>query len=138
MANGSGARGMLKASQVAAGEENGLKLRIYGERGGLEWSQMEPNSLILRWIDRPAEIVRAGGPGLQEGIGRLLRTPAGHPEGYIEAFGNLYSGFADAIRGDADASYPGVTDGLRTMRFIKAMIDNAGSEQKWTPLDSGD
>ncbi len=133
-----GARGMLKASQVAAGEENGLKLRIYGERGGLEWSQMEPNSLILRWIDRPVEIVRAGGPGLQDGIGRLLRTPAGHPEGYIEAFGNIYSGFADAIRGDADASYPGVADGLRTMRFIKAMIDNAGSEQKWNPLDSGD
>lgn len=129
-----GARGVLKASQVAAGEENGLKLRIHGEHGGLEWSQMEPNSLILRWLDRPAEIVRAGGPGLHEGVGPLLRTPAGHPEGYIEAFANLYRGFACAVRGEAGASFPGVADGLRTMRFIQAMIDNAGSERKWTPI----
>jgi len=133
-----GARGVLKATQVAAGEENGLKLRIHGERGGLEWAQMEPNTLILRWLDRPAEIVRAGGPGLQAEAVRLLRTPAGHPEGYIEAFANLYRAFAGAIRGDAERWFPEVTDGLRTMRFIEAVIANAASDQKWTMIDSGE
>lgn len=133
-----GARGMLKASQVAAGEENGLKLRIHGERGGLEWSQMEPNTLVLRWLDRPAEMVRAGGPGLHDGVGGMARVPAGHPEGYIEAFANLYRGFARAIRGEAGAAFPGVADGLRTMRFIEAMVDNAGSDQKWTMIGPGE
>lgn len=133
-----GARGVLKASQVAAGEENGLRLRIHGERGGLDWAQMEPNTLTLRWLDRPTEIVRAGGPGLGDGAAALLRTPSGHPEGYIEAFANLYRAFAAAIRGDDDRRYPGVVDGLRTMRFIEAVIANAGSDRKWTMLDSGE
>ena len=133
-----GARGVLKATQVAAGEENGLKLRIHGERGGLEWAQMEPNTLILRWLDRPAEIVRAGGPGLQAEAVRLLRTPAGHPEGYIEAFANLYRAFAGAIRGDTERWFPEVTDGLRTMQFIEAVIANAASHQKWTMIDPGE
>ncbi|NIJ17616.1 Gfo/Idh/MocA family protein [Sphingobium vermicomposti] len=133
-----GARGMLKASQVAAGEENGLKLRIHGERGGLEWSQMEPNTLVLRWLDRPAEMVRAGGPGLHDGVGGMTRVPAGHPEGYIEAFANLYRGFARVIRGEAGAAFPGVADGLRTMRFIEAMVDNAGSDRKWTLIGPGE
>jgi len=133
-----GARGVLKASQVAAGEENGLKLRIHGARGGLEWAQMEPNTLILRWLDRPAEIVRAGGPGLQPAATALLRTPAGHPEGYIEAFANLYRGFAAAIRGGGDRWFPGVGDGLRTMQFIEATIANAASDQKWINIDPGE
>jgi predicted dehydrogenase len=137
-----GARGVLKASQVAAGEENGLRLRIHGELGGLEWAQMKPNTLTLRWLDRPAEIVRTGGPGLGDGIATLTRTPAGHPEGYIEAFANLYRAFAAAIRGDgrggSDRRYPGVVDGLRTMRFIEAVIDNAQGDRKWTPIDSGE
>ncbi|MFS2108801.1 Gfo/Idh/MocA family protein [Sphingomonas sp. Sphisp140] len=133
-----GARGVLKASQVAAGEENGLKLRIHGERGGLEWAQMEPNTLILRWLDRPAEIVRAGGPGLQDSTARLQRTPSGHPEGYIEAFANLYRAFAAAIRGGGDRWFPGVADGLRTMRFIEAVVANAASDAKWTMIDPGE
>ncbi len=134
-----GARGMLKASQVAAGEENGLRLRIHGERGGLDWAQMEPNTLTLRWLDRPAEIVRTGGPGLDDGVGALTRTPAGHPEGYIEAFANLYRAFAAAIRGDTgDRWCPGLTDGLRTMRFIEAVIANAASDRKWTLVTSGE
>ncbi len=131
------ARGTLKASQVAAGEENGLRLRIHGERGGLEWAQMEPNTLTLRWLDRPAEIVRAGGPGLAESTTRLLRTPAGHPEGYVEAFGNLYRAFAAGIRGD-DVHGPGVDDGLRTTRFVEAVIANAASDIKWTDIDPGE
>jgi predicted dehydrogenase len=137
-----GARGTLKASQVAAGDENGLRLRIHGERGGLEWAQMEPNTLTLRWLDRPAEIVRAGGPGLAETTLARLRTPAGHPEGYIEAFANLYRDFATAIRGDASAApmageahwFPSLDDGLRTMAFIEAMIANDRGAEKWTPV----
>jgi len=133
-----GARGVLKASQVAAGEENGLRLRIHGERGGLDWAQMEPNTLTLRWLDRPAEVVRTGGPGLHDGIAALTRTPAGHPEGYIEAFANLYRAFAAVIRGDGDHRFPGVVDGLRTMRFIEAVIANAHADRKWTPIDPGE
>ena len=134
-----GARGMLKATQVAAGDENGLKLRIHGEHGGLEWAQMEPNSLILRWLDRPTELIRAGGPGLAPATLARLRTPAGHPEGYIEAFANIYRAFAAAIRagaagpGGADA-FPCVPDGVRTMAFVESVIANAGGDSKWTML----
>ncbi len=137
-----GARGLLKATQVAAGEENGLRLRVYGEKGGLEWSQMEPNTLILRWLDRPAEIVRAGGPGLDPLTTAQLRTPSGHPEGYIEAFANLYRSFGRAVRagsappppGAADW-FPGVTDGLRTMAFVETVIENSTGAEKWTSLN---
>lgn len=133
-----GARGVLKASQVAAGEENGLRLRIHGERGGLDWAQMEPNTLTVRWLDRPSEIVRTGGPGLHDSATVLARTPAGHPEGYIEAFANLYRAFAAAIRGDGARWFPGVADGLRTMQFIEAVIANAGADRKWTWIDLGE
>ncbi|WP_343519565.1 Gfo/Idh/MocA family oxidoreductase [Sphingomonas sp.] len=136
-----GGRGVLKATQVAAGEENGLRLRIYGEKGGLEWSQMEPNTLILRWLDRPAEIVRAGGPGLDALTTARLRTPAGHPEGYVEAFANLYGSFGRALRAGAKTPaagtvdwFPGIQDGLRTMTFIEAMIENSAGMAKWTSL----
>ncbi|WP_222428297.1 Gfo/Idh/MocA family protein [Sphingomonas suaedae] len=137
-----GARGVLKASQVAAGDENGLRLRIHGERGGLDWSQMEPNTLTLRWLDCPAEIVRAGGPGLAPSTLAMLRTPAGHPEGYIEAFANLYRSFGRAVRGGATIPpprgaadwFPGISDGLRTMAFIETMIENSAGAQKWTRL----
>jgi predicted dehydrogenase len=129
-----GARGVLKASQVAAGDENGLRLRIHGERGGLDWSQMEPNTLTLRWLDRPAEIVRAGGPGLAPSTQAMLRTPAGHPEGYIEAFANLYRSFGRAVRGGAPDGFPGVGDGLRSMTFVEAMIENSAGAEKWTRL----
>ena len=131
-----GARGSLIASQVAAGEENGLRLRVHGTRGGLEWSQMEPNTLVLRWLDRPAEVLRAGGPGLREETAALLRTPAGHPEGYIEAFATLYRAFAALLRGQEEAACPGVVDGLRTMRFVEAAVANAASADKWTGIDA--
>lgn len=137
-----GARGVLKASQIAAGDENGLRLRIHGEKGGLDWSQMEPNTLTLRWLDRPAEVVRAGGPGLAPSTLARLRTPAGHPEGYVEAFANLYRSFAHAVRDGAvapsargqDGWFPGLADGLRTMAFVEAMIENSAGTQKWTRL----
>ena len=137
-----GARGVLKASQVAAGDENGLRLRIHGEEGGLEWLQMEPNSLTLRWLDRPTEVIRAGGPGLDPSAAARLRTPAGHPEGYIEAFATLYRSFGHTLRAGAgtppprDAAdwFPGLDDGLRTMAFVEAVIENAAGEAKWTAL----
>jgi predicted dehydrogenase len=135
-----GARGVLKASQVAAGEENGLKLRVHGELGGLEWSQMEPNTLILRWLDRPAETVRTGGPGLDPRTFALTRTPAGHPEGYVEAFANIYRAFAAAVRdgdGGMQGWFPGLADGLRTMRFVETVVANAASDEKWTAIGSG-
>lgn len=136
-----GARGILKATQVAAGDENGLKLRIHGEHGGLEWSQMEPNTLTLRWLDRPAEIIRAGGPGLADSTLARLRTPAGHPEGYIEAFANLYRAFAARVadstgEDDGLSWFPSVEDGLRTMAFVESVIANNASDQKWTKLAS--
>ncbi len=139
-----GARGVLKASQIAAGDENGLSLRVHGEKGGLEWSQMEPNTLTLRWLDRPVEVLRAGGPGLAPSTIALLRTPSGHPEGYIEAFANLSRGFARAVRAGATAPgergaadwFPGLADGLRTMAFVEAVIANAAGREKWTSIDS--
>lgn len=137
-----GARGVLKASQIAAGDENGLRLRVHGEKGGLDWSQMEPNTLTLRWLDRPAEIVRAAGPGLDPLTTARLRTPAGHPEGYIEAFANLYRSFGRTVRSGAPTPppwgaadwFPGIADGLRTMTFVEAMIENSGGAAKWTSL----
>jgi len=137
-----GARGVLKATQVAAGEENGLRLRVYGEKGGLEWSQMEPNTLILRWLDRPAEVVRAAGPGLGPLTAARLRTPSGHPEGYIEAFANLYRSFGQAVRTGtappppgAAGWFPTIADGLRTMTFVETMIENSAGAEKWTSLN---
>lgn len=137
-----GARGVLKASQVAAGDENGLRLRIHGEKGGLDWSQMEPNTLTLRWLDRPMEVIRAGGPGLDALTMGQFRTPAGHPEGYIEAFANLYRSFGRAVRAGAAVPpapgaadwFPGIGDGLRTMTFVEAAIENSGGDAKWTSL----
>lgn len=137
-----GARGVLKASQIAAGDENGLRLRVHGEEGGLEWSQMEPNSLTLRWLDRPTEVIRAGGPGLDPSAMALLRTPAGHPEGYVEAFANLYRNFGDSLRAGASTPpppgaanwFPGIRDGLRTMAFVEAVVENSAGEAKWTSL----
>ncbi|MGK6318237.1 Gfo/Idh/MocA family protein [Sphingomonas sp. DT-204] len=136
-----GARGTLKASQVAAGEENGLRLRVYGETGGLEWAQMEPNTLTLRWLDRPTEIVRAAGPGLAPETAGRFRTPSGHPEGYIEAFANLYRELAAAIRGGADVApalgeawFPSLDDGLRTMAFVEAAVASSAGSAKWTDL----
>jgi predicted dehydrogenase len=138
-----GARGVLKASQIAAGDENGLRLRIHGEKGGLDWSQMEPNTLTIRWLDRPAEILRAGGPGLDPATAARFRTPAGHPEGYIEAFANLYRSFGRVVRAEttnppqgAPDWFPGITDGLRTMTFVEAAIENSMGDAKWTSLAS--
>jgi hypothetical protein len=103
---------------------------------------MEPNTLILRWLDRPAEVVRAGGPGLDPLTTARLRTPSGHPEGYIEAFGNLYRSFGRAVSAGAAPPppgaadwFPGIADGLRTMAFVETMIESSAGTEKWTSLN---
>jgi predicted dehydrogenase len=138
-----GATGVLMASQVAAGEENALRIRIYGEKGSLEWAQQEPNSLVAKWLDQPTQIFRAG-VGYKEPLSSFatknMRTPGGHPEGYLEAFGNIYRNFAMTlsakIEGKTPAAenldFPGPEDGIRGMAFIDNVVKSNESLEKWT------
>lgn len=138
------AKGVLMASQVAAGEENALKIRVYGELGGLEWAQQEPNSLILKWLDQPTQLLRAGGnygAHLSPMAIHNCRTPGGHPEGYLEAFANIYRNFALTLGCKLDGTqptaemldFPSIEDGLRGMAFIDNVVASAQSDKKWTP-----
>ncbi|BFG70853.1 Gfo/Idh/MocA family oxidoreductase [Sediminibacterium sp. KACHI17] len=138
-----GARGVLMASQVAAGEENALKIRIYGEKGGIEWAQHEPNTLIVKWLDQPTQILRAGGnygDRLSSFATANCRTPGGHPEGYLEAFANIYRNFAQTLSARIDGTtptaemldFPNTQDGLRGMAFIDNVVASAASSEKWT------
>lgn len=134
-----GARGVLIASQVSTGEENALSIRVYGERGGLEWRQQEPNTLWLKWPDRPTEMLRTGGAYLGALAAANTRTPMGHPEGYLEAFANIYRAFAGQIRareagrapepGALDC--PGIEEAVRGMQFIELAVAASASDTKW-------
>jgi len=137
------ATGVLTASQIAAGEENALKIRVYGENGSLEWAQQEPNTLTLKWTDKPAQILRAGGNyGDRESSYAVhnTRTPGGHPEGYLEAFGNLYRNFALSLQAKLNGEeakpewldFPGIEDGIRGMAFIENVVASNQSNEKWT------
>lgn len=136
-----GARGVLAATQVAAGEENNLSIRIYGENGGLEWHQQEPNTLLLKWADKPAEILRAGNAYLSDIAKNNSRTPGGHPEGYLEAFGNIYRNFVRTVSAKIDGTsvdtdlveFPSVNEGIRGMAFIDSVVRSNESKEKWTP-----
>lgn len=124
-----GATGSLVSSQICAGEENGLKITVYGEHAGLEWRQMEPNSLVERRASGEIFVHRAGSdkPLCDEALSRC-RLPSGHPEGYIEAFANLYRNFARALRdGAAPISYgvPGIAEALRGMAFLEAAVESS-------------
>jgi predicted dehydrogenase len=135
-----GATGVLMASQVAAGEENALKIRIYGEKGGLEWFQHEPNTLMLKWAEKPMEILRVSTSMNSDAATHNTRTPGGHPEGYIEAFANIYRNFATTIMAKKDGKkpspemldFPGIEDGIRGMQFIDTIV-KAGYDDdvKW-------
>lgn len=138
-----GAAGVLMASQVAAGEENALKIRVYGEKGGIEWAQQEPNTLLVKWLDQPAQILRAGGnygDRLSSFATHNCRTPGGHPEGYLEAFGNIYRNFALTLSARIDGTtptkemldFPQVDEGIRGMAFIDNVVASAASTEKWT------
>jgi predicted dehydrogenase len=127
------------ATQVATGEENKVSIRVYGEKGGLEWHQEDANTLLLKWPDRPAEKLRTGNAYLGSFANHNTRTPAGHPEGYLEAFANLYKNFANTIRAlesgtvptAENLDFPGVKEGVRGMAFIAHMIQSGASEKKW-------
>jgi len=133
------ASGVLIATQVAAGEENNLSIKIYGDKGGLEWNQMEPNTLLLKWLDKPAEIFRAGSGYLSSVAKNNCRTPGGHPEGYLEAFANIYRSFALTLSArinkttlENDIDFPGVEDGIRGMAFVENVVKSNESDKKWT------
>ena len=138
-----GAAGVLMASQVAAGEENALKIRVYGEKGGIEWAQHEPNTLLVKWLDAPTQILRAGAnytDRLSSFATGNCRTPGGHPEGYLEAFANIYKNFATTLMAKMDGTtpskealdFPSVDDGVRGMAFIDNVVASAQSDKKWT------
>lgn len=137
-----GIKVMLAASQIAAGEENSFFIRIYGEKGGLEWHQEEPNTMILKWIDKPKEIIRTSTGGMSPVAQFNSRTPGGHPEGYIEAFANIYRNFALTLQCRLEGEepkpeyldFPSVEDGVKGMQFIETIVASSASETKWIPM----
>ncbi len=134
-----GATGVLMATQIAAGEENNVKIRVYCEKGGLEWKQEDANTLLVKWLDKPTEIYRTGGAYNSSFAAHNTRIPAGHPEGYLEAFGNLYRNFALTVRAKIDGEkpkeewldFPGVEEGIRGMAFVENVVASSESEEKW-------
>jgi len=138
-----GAKGVLWASQIAIGEENGLSIRVYGQKGSLKWRQEEPNSLVADWEDAPRETLRTGTPFVGDTAAAATRLPPGHPEGYLSAFANIYKSFALALmkqmEGEkltaADLDFPSVADGRRGMRFIQAVVASSSSKEKWISVD---
>ena len=137
-----GAKGILSASQIAAGEENNLRIRIYGEKAGLDWRQMEPNTLIVRWLDKSTEIMRTGVGNLSAEAQAHTRLPGGHPEGYLEAFANIYRNFAKCVQARLEnkkpnkvyTDFPTVADGVRGMQFIQKVVASSKSKSKWTKM----
>jgi predicted dehydrogenase len=138
-----GATGVLMASQIMAGEENNLTIKVYGEKGGLEWSHADPNSLILKLLDEPVQTLRAGYAYLSVVAKHNTRTPWGHPEGFFEAFANHYRNFALTVGARSNGTppkeewldFPTVEEGVRGMAFIENVIRSGQSEQKWTAFE---
>ncbi|WP_044832957.1 Gfo/Idh/MocA family protein [Thalassomonas actiniarum] len=140
------AHGVLLASQISVGEENNLRIRVYGEHASLDWSQLEPNSLLMKFPNRASQLIRSGVGELAPATTAILRTPAGHPEGYLEAFANLYRGFASQVRarlaGDNDNApaqeshldVPGIYQAVRGMAFIENVVAASHSDLKWHPF----
>jgi predicted dehydrogenase len=138
-----GAKGILTSSQISVGEENNLTIKVYGEKGGIEWHQQEPNSLVLNLLGKPMQIIRAGDTNnLCPQAIKNTRLPSGHPEGLIEAFANIYKNFAEAVRAKKqglkiqsnDFDLASVHDGLKEMLFIDAVIESSQSNEKWIKL----
>ena len=136
-----GSKGMLWASQVSPGHENGLKIRVYGTKGGLEWVQAEPNRMIWSPLGANQQIVTRNGAGADAANRRMSRIPGGHPEGYLEAFANLYTEIAEAIvaardggKPSPDVLYPTIDDGVRGLAFIEAAIRSSGAGGVWTKV----
>lgn len=137
-----GVRGMLWSSQVAPGNDNGLRLRVYGDKGGLDWTQEDPNYLWFTPQGEPKRVIRRGGPGFHDAAASSSRIPAGHPEGYLEGFANIYTQSADAIRAvqsgmsrdEAMGLLPGLDEGLAGMRFIDACVTSSKKNAAWVVL----
>lgn len=136
------AKGMLWASQVAVGAVNGLRLRVHGERGGIEWAQETPEELRFTQIGEPLRIYRRGGPGVSAAAQRATRIPAGHPEGYLEGFAQIYSDAAELVRAHGEgraadplATAPGIDDGVRGVKFIEAAVASSRNNGAWTPIE---
>lgn len=128
-------RGVIFASEVATGEENNFILKIYGDKAALEWHEHTPEDLIIRSNDAPIQILRRGWPGTGEAAAAFSRLPAGHPEGFIEAFANIYKTFAEAVRNGKEGDYPTIADGVAEMVFLEALVKNSNGSEKWTRLE---
>ena len=137
-----GARGVLWASQICVGRENELKIRVFCEKGSIEWHQQEPNTLIVDWIDKPRQLIRASTGFEGKSAQGAQRTPAGHPEGYLEGFANIYKSFGAHLEKvlsgkkvkPGEFEYPGVADGVRGMAFLEAVVKSNTSKQRWTKV----
>lgn len=139
---GNDVKGVLTASQICAGEENNFNIKIYCEKGGLVWNQMEPNTVLLKWQDKPMEILRTGWGDRSKNASIHTRIPSGHPEGYIEAFANLYRNFAMHLGSllfneeyNSKYDYPSVKDGVRGMLFVNAVVESSKNNSKWIKLE---
>jgi predicted dehydrogenase len=129
----------LLCSQVATGEENELRLRLYGTRASLDWRQQEPNTLILKPAQGSQQILRCGRSFSSTAAGAMTRLPAGHPEGYLEAFAAIYRSFAEDVRRRARGEsvkqdYPGIDEGLRGLSFVAAAVESASRQSAWVSL----
>ncbi|HEY3899307.1 MAG TPA: Gfo/Idh/MocA family oxidoreductase [Chthoniobacter sp.] len=140
-----GAKGVLHSSQISVGEENNLNIRVYGETGGIEWHQAEPNTMLVKWLDQPMQVYRTANGYLGKNAAAATRTPPAHPEGYLEAFANIYKNFASAVRArvekkklakdDPANDFPKIEDGVRGMAFIEAVVKSSKANAAWTKLD---
>ena len=138
-----GASGVLFATQIAAGEENNIKVRVYGEKGGLEWQQKDANSLVIKWLDKPSEVYRTGNDHLSSFAKHNTRVPSGHPEGYLEAFANLYRNFTLCVKAKINdqkpkpewLDFPGIEEGVRGMAFIENVVKSSKNEKKWMKFE---
>lgn len=135
-----GAKGTVSISQIALGEENNLGIKVYGTKGSLEWYQENPNELITRWLDEPKKIYTPNGNGLHKEALEVSRIPAGHPEGYLEAFATIYKNFALHLRAINEGKviekpdYPTIEDGVRGMKFIYAAVESDKNNAAWTEI----
>jgi predicted dehydrogenase len=140
------ARGVIWASQIAIGRENALEMEVYGTEGSLQWSQEEPNTLLVHWLDKPTQIRRTATDFVSPESAAAARLPAGHPEGFIEAFANIYKAFADAVEHEletgempeGDLGFPGVHDGVRGIKFVDAVVRSSSEDLLWVEVDHED
>lgn len=137
-----GAKGVLHVSQVSAGEENPINIRVYGEKGSIQWHQHDPNTMYVKWLDKPMEVYRTGTGYMGNLAQANTRTPSGHPEGYLEAFANIYRNFAKVVQAKLEGKepdpeyldFPTVHDGVRGMQFIDAVIESGEKNAEWIKL----